>query len=209
MSTAVRRSARKARRVRQDIARTLYVLAAFAAVGVARWVNEHRALAITASVLLAVGAAVAATRWRRVRVVRDLKISTYHRMDSEQFEHALADLCRRDGCTRVEVVGGGGDLAADVLATLPGRRWWQVWRPRRRRLLIQAKRYAPGNKVSSEHVQMVNGTYRDIHRCQHAAIVTTSDFTRDARALAEQLGIRLYAEPDLAAWAAGGRPPWK
>ncbi|MEU3278501.1 restriction endonuclease [Streptomyces antibioticus] len=45
-------------------------------------------------------------------------------LDPEEFERAIADLCARDGCTDVEVVGGAGDLGADVTATA-------IWRSSR------------------------------------------------------------------------------
>ncbi|WP_245692826.1 restriction endonuclease, partial [Streptomyces katrae] len=37
--------------------------------------------------------------------------------DADGFEDTVAALCARDGCTAVEVVGGAGDLGADVVAT--------------------------------------------------------------------------------------------
>ncbi|MFC5666860.1 restriction endonuclease [Kitasatospora misakiensis] len=120
-------------------------------------------------------------------------------MTPKAFEHALADLCRRDGCTKVTVVGGSGDLAADVLATTP----------RGQRILIQAKRYSLGTLVGSQDVQKVNGTYRDIHHCDLAAVVTTSAFTKPAAAFCAQTGIRMTDHRALAQWAEGtGRPPW-
>ncbi|KQV14520.1 hypothetical protein ASC99_30610 [Kitasatospora sp. Root107] len=60
------------------------------------------------------------------------------------------------------IVGGAGDLAADVLATTPTGK----------RILIQAKRYGSRTFVGSQDVQKVNGTYRDVHRCDLAVVVT-------------------------------------
>ncbi|MES4907991.1 MULTISPECIES: restriction endonuclease [unclassified Streptomyces] len=54
----------------------------------------------------------------------------YEAMTPEEFELAVAELCGRDGCEDVRVVGGAGDLGADVLATVPDGR----------RLVIQCKR---------------------------------------------------------------------
>nr|WP_262987014.1 restriction endonuclease [Streptomyces sp. CBMA156] len=120
-------------------------------------------------------------------------------MTPKAFEHALADLCRRDGCTKVTVVGGAGDLAADVLAVTPTGQ----------RLLIQAKRYGPKTFVGSHDVQKVNGTYRDVHHCDLAAVVTTSSFTKAAAAFCTQVGIRTVDRRALALWADGrGGPPW-
>lgn len=124
----------------------------------------------------------------------------YLAMSPKQFEHALADLCRRDGCTSVQVVGGAGDLGADVICTTPAGQ----------RLVIQAKRFGPRSTVGSGDVQKVNGTYRDIHRAQLAAIVTTNRFTKDALELAHRLRIRPYDGTKLAAWASRTGPaPWQ
>jgi restriction system protein len=123
----------------------------------------------------------------------------FRRLSPTQFEHAIADLCRRDGCTRVSVVGGAGDLAADVLATTPDGR----------RILIQAKRYQRGNNVGSPEVQKVGGTYSVVHRAQLAAVVTTSGYTKAARSYAATAGIRLFDEQGLAGWASRTGPaPW-
>jgi len=126
-------------------------------------------------------------------------IGPFLSMSPKDFEHALAVLCRRDGCTEVTVVGGAGDLAADVLATTPAGQ----------RILIQAKRYGPRTAVRSEDVQKVNGTYRDVHRCDLAAVVTTSTFTKAAAAFCQSVGIRAYDRKALALWADGsGKAPW-
>ncbi|MFE6407572.1 restriction endonuclease [Streptomyces sp. NPDC057837] len=39
-----------------------------------------------------------------------------------EFEYAVAELCREDGCTRVQAIGGAGDLGADVVAYTPDGR---------------------------------------------------------------------------------------
>ncbi|MGW3041106.1 restriction endonuclease [Kitasatospora sp. NPDC001159] len=171
-----------------------------------RWLAHHLLLV---AALLAVGAAVGVAVLRaRVRArQRELDaraaqlrhIGPFLTMSPKAFEHALADLCRRDGCTKVTVVGGAGDLAADVLATTPTGQ----------RILIQAKRYGPRTFVGSDDVQKVNGTYRDVHRCDLAAVVTTSSFTKPAAAFCAQVGIRTVDRQALALWAEGrGRPPW-
>lgn len=115
-----------------------------------------------------------------------------------EFEQAVAELCRRDGCRDVQVVGGAGDLAADVLATAPDGR----------RILVQCKRYAPGRAVGSPDVQRVGGTYQVVHGADLAIVVATAGYTADARTYARWAGIRLVDHTELAAWARGGRPPW-
>ncbi|NED80211.1 restriction endonuclease [Streptomyces sp. SID11233] len=117
----------------------------------------------------------------------------------DAFEEAVADLCRRDGCEDVEVVGGAGDLGADVLATAPDGR----------RVVIQCKRYAPTHKTGSQDLQRFGGTCWTVHGAQLAVLVTTSTFTAPAEDYAEACGIRLVDGVELEAWATGeGAAPW-
>ncbi|MFI9809104.1 restriction endonuclease [Streptomyces sp. NPDC052301] len=120
-------------------------------------------------------------------------------LDPDEFEQAIAELCARDDCTDVEVVGGAGDLGADVVAlTADGRR-----------VVIQCKHYGDGNKVGSQDMQRFGGTCFTIHQADIAAVVTTSDFTAPALEYARQCGIVCVNGPDLQAWCEGGGPsPW-
>lgn len=131
---------------------------------------------------------------------RDL--AAYRVMSPDDFEHAIARLARRDPRVRSAIAqGGANDRALDVLVVLRDGR----------RIAIQCKRYRDGNRVGSEHVQMLNGTYRDIHRADLGVIVTTSAFTRDAVQTNVLLArpLVLVDGPALADWAAGGSPPWE
>ncbi|MFB6891309.1 restriction endonuclease [Kitasatospora sp. NPDC056327] len=202
------RRGRRARRARdQAVLLGTGALAAFSLATVAVQWLAHHLLALTGIIVVALGAAAAVVRARaaadrrahHARTAQLRRIGAFTAMSPKAFEHALADLCRRDGCTKVTVVGGSGDLAADVLATTPAGQ----------RILIQAKRYSPGSLVGSQDVQKVNGTYRDIHGCDLAAVVTTSTFTKAAAAFCTRVGIRMTDHRALALWAEGtGRPPW-
>ncbi|WP_168712286.1 restriction endonuclease [Streptomyces sp. A1277] len=120
-------------------------------------------------------------------------------LDPDGFEAAVAALCERDGCHEVEVVGGAGDLGADVLATAPDGR----------RVVVQCKQYGPANKVGSQDLQRFGGTCWTIHGAQLAAVVTTSEFTAPALEYAESCGIRCVDGASLTAWAEGSGPaPW-
>ncbi|MQY31636.1 restriction endonuclease [Nocardia aurantia] len=140
----------------------------------------------------------------RARAREDARVLVALRQNAltpREFEDALAALCRRDGCTDVRVVGGARDLGADVIATAPDGR----------RIVLQAKRYRSDRTVGSQDVQRFGGTAHTIHGADVAAVVTTAHaFTAQARAYAEQAGIRLVAGKDLAAWdTRTGPPPWK
>lgn len=201
--TPARRPAR--RRKQNDL--TGAILVVFLVIAVVGFLASH--IAAVVLVLLAAAAVFAGVKAWKIRSDRQASILRAHQarhigsylaMNPKQFEHALADLCRRDGCTKVRVVGGAGDLAADVIATTPDGR----------RIVLQAKRYGPRTIVGSEDVQKVNGTYRDAHRAQLAAIVTTSAFSKPALAFARQVGIGTYDQQRLAAWASQTGPaPWQ
>ncbi|WP_250293486.1 restriction endonuclease [Streptomyces atroolivaceus] len=123
----------------------------------------------------------------------------YAAMDPYDFEEAVAGLCRRDGCPDVEVVGGAGDLGADVLATTPDGR----------RLVVQCKRYTSDNKVGSQDLQRFGGTCYAVHEAEVAVVVTTGEFTEPALDYAEQCGIVCVGLDELTAWSEGAAaPPW-
>ncbi|MDN3293273.1 restriction endonuclease [Streptomyces ficellus] len=123
----------------------------------------------------------------------------YAAMDPDTFEHSVAALCVRDGCLGVEVVGGAGDLGADVVATAPDGR----------RVVIQCKAYGPDHKVGSQDVQRFGGTCFAVHDAQVAAVVTASEFTEPAAEYAAQCGILCVDRSALDAWTQGTGPaPW-
>lgn len=131
--------------------------------------------------------------------VQSREIARYHTLGHREFEHAIAYLCQRDGCTDVVVSGGAGDLGADVTATAPDGR----------RIVIQCKRYGPTTKVGSPDMQRFGGTCYSVHRAHIPVVVTTSTFTRQAADYAAAQGICLYGEQALAGWASRTGPaPW-
>lgn len=129
-------------------------------------------------------------------------INAFQRMTPARFEQAIAELALedRDHVATATTVGGSNDRGADVLVTLHNGY----------RILVQCKRYRPGNNVGSQVIQTINGVYRDLHHCHTAVIVTTAHFTADAYETNRLLPqpIRLINGPQLEAWANGGNPPW-
>ncbi|MFE9559327.1 restriction endonuclease [Streptomyces sp. NPDC006703] len=121
-------------------------------------------------------------------------------IDPLAFEDAVSELCRRDGCSDVQVVGGAGDLGADVLATTPDGR----------RLVIQCKCYGAGHKVGSQDLQRFGGTCYAVHDADLAVVVTTSEFTDPAVDYATQCAILCFDGAFLGAWNNGTGPaPWE
>ncbi|MFD6969954.1 restriction endonuclease [Streptomyces sp. NPDC059979] len=118
-------------------------------------------------------------------------------VDADGFEHTVAALCARDGCPRVEVVGGAGDLGADVIAvTEEGLR-----------VVIQCKQYGEGNRVGSQDLQRFGGTCFAVHEADVAVVVTTSAFTAPAAEYAAACAIVCVDGEGLAAWTESRTPP--
>lgn len=128
-------------------------------------------------------------------------IDTFQRMTPGHFEHAIAELALEDPRVHsAQAVGQTNDRGADVIVQFSDGG----------RVMIQCKRYRNGNNVGSEDVQKTNGTYRDIHGCHAAVIVTTAGYTRaayDTNAMLPQ-PIRLIDGPALQHWATTGQAPW-
>ncbi|MFJ3658395.1 restriction endonuclease [Streptomyces nigra] len=140
----------------------------------------------------------AAAAGEEATAVLDLPVDRFE-LDPDAFERTVADLCLRDGCGDVEVVGGAGDLGADVTAVTPDGR----------RLIVQCKRYGETNKVGSQDLQRFGGTCFTVHEADIAVVVTTSDFTAPALEYAEQCGILCVNGDELSAWHDGTGPrPW-
>ncbi|MGW0147340.1 restriction endonuclease [Streptomyces sp. NPDC003333] len=140
----------------------------------------------------------AAAAGEEATAVLDLPVDCFE-LDPDAFERTVAGLCLRDGCSDVEVVGGAGDLGADVTAVTPDGR----------RLIVQCKRYCETNKVGSQDLQRFGGTCFTVHEADIAVVVTTSDFTAPALEYAERCGILCVNGDELSAWHDGTGPrPW-
>lgn len=127
-------------------------------------------------------------------------VADYDALTPEAFEEAIADLCERDGCAGVDVVGGSGDLGADVVAVAPDGR----------RVVIQCKHYGESHRVGSQDLQRFGGTCFTVHEADVAVLVTTSDFTTPAVEYADRCGIVCVDGEALQAWTDGtGTRPWE
>ncbi|MFI5667732.1 MULTISPECIES: restriction endonuclease [unclassified Streptomyces] len=119
-----------------------------------------------------------------------------------QFEYAVRDLLRRDGCQDAEQVGRGGDQGADVKATDPfGRRW-----------VIQCKHRKDGwsgSAVGTPDLQRLNGTGRQIHNGDVIVMLTNGRFSKQAPGFAKSQRLHLVDRHLLAQWANGSRPLWE
>ncbi len=125
---------------------------------------------------------------------RELSMAEVDALSWQEFEAYVADLCRRDGCTKVEVSGKSGDLGADVVGYLADGR----------KLVVQCKKYAPHRSVSSQDIQKFVGTARPEHGADVALFVTTCrTFTKAALGLAVRQDIVALHRDLLGAWVKG------
>ncbi|MCH6162596.1 restriction endonuclease [Streptomyces marispadix] len=208
-----RRTRRRSRRQQKAEAQAIaYGLAAAAAVtlfvAVVNWIREHP---WTLLVAIVVGAAVLGgwhhqrrqkAQWEQVRA-RGIRY-TMSQLDSlhhREFEHAIRDLMKRDGCSDAVQVGGAGDNGADVKATDPlGRRW-----------VIQAKhrrKGLAGSPIGTPDLHVLNGTARQLHGADVVVLVTNGRFTSGCPPLAKSQRLHLVDRHLLGEWAASGRPLW-
>ncbi|WP_094211033.1 restriction endonuclease [Streptomyces sp. 2R] len=165
----------------------LIVLGAIAAVGGTVWVHRYRQQ----------------QTWDRVRQqALRYELPELDALHHRDFEYAIRDLMRRDGCTDARQIGGAGDNGADVLATDPlGRAW-----------VIQVKHRKDGDRgsaVGTPDLQRVNGTARQLYGADVVLVVTNGRFSTHCAPLAAQLHMHLADRRVLATWASGGRPLWE
>ncbi len=97
-----------------------------------------------------------------------------------QFEEIVADLLQPLGYSEIRLTGGPGDMGVDVLGRDAAGSL----------VAIQCKRYQPDRDISSSAVQTFMGGMV-AHKADSGIIVTTSEFSAPARALATAHGIRL------------------
>ncbi|TXS12264.1 restriction endonuclease [Streptomyces sp. adm13(2018)] len=178
-------------------------------VGALRWLVAHPGvpvvllLALTAAVGVWVHRRRETARWDRVRE-RGLRyeLPQIDVLHHRQFEEAVRDLMRRDGCPEAIQVGGAGDNGADVKATDPfGRRW-----------VIQCKHRAAGlagSAVGTPDLHVLNGTGRPVHHGDVVVLVTNGRFTTKAVDFARSQRLHLVDRHLLARWAAGSTPLWE
>ncbi|MFJ3820626.1 restriction endonuclease [Streptomyces nodosus] len=203
---------RRRRRLKKRTRRQLQGWAAVAVVAAAVWVAGHWAavwpiLVAVLSVVVAVGAGWALLRahrravgqdraWRALEEARarELSMAEVDALSWQEFETYVADLCRRDGCTKVVVSGKSGDLGADVVGYLADGR----------KLVVQCKKYAPHRSVSSQDMQKFVGTARLEHGADVALFVTTCHtFTKAALGLALRQDIVALHRDLLGSWVKG------
>ena len=116
-------------------------------------------------------------------------------MTWKAFEHHVADLLRRDGCTEVVVRQARTDRGIDITArTADGRT-----------VAVQCKNRAGRSTVPSADMQKFAGAARAIGRMDIALFVATCNFSHEAQAIADLSGVITVNRDALEAWSAGAR----
>ena len=111
-------------------------------------------------------------------------IAGLRHLSPTEFERLVGDLYAAMGFT-VTVTKASGDDGVDVIASKSGRT-----------KAVQCKRYGDNTKVGRPEVQMLYGAMTHIG-ADSCAIVTTSDFTQQAREAANKLGVQLIDQDKL------------
>ncbi|MFJ6637078.1 restriction endonuclease [Streptomyces sp. NPDC091376] len=203
---------RRRRRLKKRTRRQLQGWGAVAAVAAAVWVAGHWAVVWPVLVAVLAAAVVSGAGWALWRAhhltvcqdrawrareearARELSMAEVDALSWQDFETYVADLCRRDGCTKVVVSGKSGDLGADVVGYLADGR----------KLVVQCKKYAPHRSVSSQDMQKFVGTARLEHGADVALFVTTCrTFTKAALGLALRQDIVALHRDLLGSWVKG------
>ncbi|GAA2031126.1 hypothetical protein GCM10009839_33750 [Catenulispora yoronensis] len=128
------------------------------------------------------------------QAARHQNLAAIDAMSGGEFERFIAGLCHRDGFVVQQHNGGAGDLGADVVADAPDGR----------RIVIQCKRYKPGNPVPSPDIQRFLGTARTIHEADVPVFVTTAwRFTKQSRELGASQQVILIDRDLLSHWNNG------
>lgn len=174
-------------------------LAGIGALCIAAKVWPEQTIAVI--VIVAALALIRVARPAHAPVRRPRTAEGFYHLTPTEFEHAIAGLARADSRVRsAQPVGGSGDGGIDVRVELhTGARWF-----------IQCKRNQHGNNVGPGVIRDANGSYRELHGCHHAAVITTAGFTAQAKNTNERFEypLALFTGQDVEAWACGGPAPW-
>lgn len=117
--------------------------------------------------------------------LRALQLDDVDNMPGLEFEHYVAQLLKHKGY-RVSVTRGSGDLGVDVIAEKEGSRF-----------AVQVKRQT--SNVSRRAVSdAVAG--KQHYQCDSSMVITNSNFTSGARALAKSNACKLVDRKELSSW---------
>lgn len=107
-------------------------------------------------------------------------------LDGYAFECYLADMFKAMKY-KVSLTNPSGDFGADLL----------LRSPKKRRIVVQAKRYQAYSRVGLAAIQEVYAA-KSYYKADLAWVITTSSFTEQAKQLANRLNVKLFERLHLA-----------
>lgn len=144
---------------------------------------------------VAVGLVAVWCHRRAARLRFETTLDGFLALSPPEFEAEVGKVLEAAGYGRMQRVGGAGDLSIDVRGRdATGRT-----------VLVQCKRYAPGKRIGSPAIQQFYGMCHYHDPAALPIFVTSTDYTADARKVAEKAGVRLIDGPDLVALALQAR----
>ena len=151
--------------------------------GIALWVRQRRQRRNAE--------AAEAQRIWQARMERAHHLDALLATSPAEFERTIATLLAASGFVDVEVVGGPGDLTADITCRDDVGRY----------VVVQCKQYWPTQAVGSGPMQQFIGMGRVHHEAERMIYVTTARYTKPAQELAERHHIELVDGSALIEWA--------
>lgn len=115
--------------------------------------------------------------------------NTIQSLNSDTFEEFVASVWSAMGWS-TRVTQSSQDEGVDIVATKSGIYDEKV--------VIQAKRYSDGNNVGRPEIQQYSALKKQIPETDAVIIVTSSDFTSEAKILSQELNIKTIAGDKLA-----------
>lgn len=119
---------------------------------------------------------------------RNELLSQLRQMDEYEFERLVADVWEKRGWDTT-VTTGSSDRGIDVIAEKNS--------PFNQKYVIQAKRYAAGNKIGGPDIRNYEALKRQEDSVDVVVIVTTSSFSSQAHQIADDLNVKLIDGEDL------------
>lgn len=120
-------------------------------------------------------------RLERERVARMKSLGDILVLTPRVFEKLTGRILEYNGVLNLQHTGGSGDLGADLIGVDSYGN----------QIVVQCKRYAPGNAIGSPEIQKFIGMINVHHKAQMGIFVTTTTYTQPAIDLAAQHNIWL------------------
>lgn len=115
-------------------------------------------------------------------------LSQLREIDEYEFEKLVADTWEQRGW-ETTVTTGSSDRGIDIIVKKNN--------PFKQKHVIQAKRYAEGNKVGSPDIQQYSSLQQQEPNVDSVIIVTTSSFSVQAKEIADDLNVKLVNGREL------------